>query len=291
MAAVLVEALSAFFQEVLAYVPPGLGITLAAGFIEKGKYLGSFRQELVGTLLMIVFTFSAGKWIGAASRNVAWIAHAIGVIAADKIGGGPQVNPAVTMAMWALGKITYTDAYVKVAGQMAGGLIAFPLYHAISEALKLEPFGGPEFKMAAGSAHPVEAFLSEYTATLLLCLAIYILNWELNFGKHHYIIKQSLTAVCIRALIECFGTAGPAMNPMLATAWYVFGVGTKNEYPTDGSHYLVYWIAPWMAAVTSAFVWVAYAGGTVFGTRLPMKPIKKSAAPASKKKASSKKKN
>ena len=53
-------------------------------------------------------------------------------------------------------------------------------------------------------------------------------------------IKQTLTAVAIRILVEFFPTGGPAMNPMLATAWYVFGVDTKFEYPNDTAHYFVY---------------------------------------------------
>jgi glycerol uptake facilitator-like aquaporin len=284
MASVLVESLAAFLQDWIAYIPPGLGLTAATAFIEGGKYFQSFRHEFVGTLLMIACTFSAGKWFGQKDRNVAWIGHAIGVIVADLLGGGPQVNPAMTMAMWALGKVTYTDAYVRVAGQLAGGLVAFPLYHAISDSLKLEPFGGPEFTLKADAGHAVLPFLSEYSATLLLCFAIYILNWELNFGRFHYIIKQTLTAVVIRALIESFPTTGPAMNPMLATTWSVFGVGTSYEYPSDFSHYFVYWVAPFLAAITSAFVWTLYAGGSVFGCSLPVGPIKTVDVAASKKK-------
>ena len=43
----------------------------------------------------------------------------------------------------------------------------------------------------------------------------------MNFGKFHYWIKQFLTAVAIRALIEAFPTAGPAMNPMVSTLYTV----------------------------------------------------------------------
>lgn len=176
------------------------------------------------------------------------------------------------MSMWCLGKCTYTEAYVRVAGQLGGGLLAFPLYHAISDAMKYvfppsaccsessqtyilanfsfslislcrwTAFGGPEFNQPDEAEHAVEAFLSESCATFLLMFVIYILNWEMNFGKNHYIIKQSLTAVAIRALIEYFPTAGPAMNPMLATAWAVFGVGTSFEFPGDFQHYFVYWV-------------------------------------------------
>lgn len=177
--------------------------------------------------------------------------------------------------MWCLGKCTYTEAYVRVAGQLGGGLLAFPLYHAISETMEWTAFGGPEFIQPDDAEHAVEAFLSESCATFLLMFAIYILNWELNFGKYHYAIKQSLTAITIRALIELFPTAGPAMNPMLATSWHVWGVGKTYEYPDDFQHYFVYWIGPFLAAILASIVYVIYAGGTIFGRTLPIGPLKK----------------
>ena len=113
---------------------------------------------------------------------------------------------------------------------------------------------------------------------------IYILNWELHFGPYHYIIKQTLTAVAIRLLIEHFPTAGPAMNPMLATAWAVFGVGTKYEYPSAFEHYFVYWIAPCTAAICASITYAIYNGDKIFGATLPFGPLKgkKTAAKAKK---------
>jgi aquaporin Z len=213
-----VATFSSFTQDLVDYVPPGLVIFIAAGFISGGAFLSDFRQEIVGTLLMIACTFSAGKWIGSESMRIAWVSHFLGVISADYFGGGPHVNPAVSVSMWALGKVTYTQMYVRIAGQMLGGLIAFPLYHALSNHFGWTPFGGPEFNMEGDHIATAEAFLSEAAATFLLCLLIYAVNWEMHFGKYHYWIKQSLTAIGIRLLIEGFPTAGPAMNPMLATA-------------------------------------------------------------------------
>lgn len=103
---------------------------------------------------------------------------------------------------------------------------------------------------------------------------IYILNWELNFGTHHYIIKQSLTAISIRILIESFPTAGPAMNPMLATSWAVFGVGTKFEYPSEFEHYFVYWISPFAAAIVASITYAVYNGDRIWGVSLPIGPLK-----------------
>lgn len=272
-----VQTLNNNLSEASDYIPPGLVIFTSTAFLEGGKYLKAYQHEFFGTLLMIVCTFSAGKWIGSDSVSVAWITHAAGVIAADYFAGGPHVNPAVTMSMWCLGKCSYTEAYIRVAAQLAGGLVSFPLFHALADSFKLVPFGGPEFTMDEDNV--TEAFLSEFFATILLMFAIYILNWEINFGKFHYIIKQGLTAAAIRALIEGFPTAGPAMNPMLGTAWDVFGVGTTYEYPSEFAHYFVYWVAPCLAAIVASVCYVIYAGGTIFGKRLPIGPFKKTTAP------------
>lgn len=285
-----VITLSAFLRDISAYIPPGIIPAFATAFLEDGKYLGAFRHEFVGTLIMIVCTFSAGKWIGQESIRVAWSSHLLGVIAADYFSGGPHVNPAVTTSMLTLGKCSYTEAFVRICAQLAGGLVAFPLYHAVSDAMKWEPFGGPEFNMKDEDDHAAEAFFSEFASTFLLCFVIYALNWEMNFGTYHYIIKQSLTAIAIRALIEFFPTAGPAMNPMLATTWSVFGVGKQFEYPAHFQHYFVYWIAPCLAAILASIVYVIYAGGTIFGAKLPIGPIKPQPKNIESKKTESKKK-
>lgn len=268
-----IPAAKTLFDDAVALFPPGLILSFAAGCVEHSKYfLSAYVPELVGTLLMIVFTFSAGKWVGQDDIMIAWSCHAVGVVLADWLGGGQQVNPAVTVSMWSLGKITYTEAFVRIAGQLGGGLIAFPLFEYVSERFNLTPFGGPEFS----PDNDIEAFLSESLSSFLLLWAIYILNWELNFGKYHYIIKQTLTAVAIRALIEYFPTAGPAMNPMLATAWYVFGVGTKYEYPDDAAHYFVYWFGPCLAGIFAGIMFIIYDGSDkLFGTmKIPIGPIK-----------------
>ena len=66
---------------------------------------------------------------------------------ADFLGGGPHVNPAVTVSMFTLGKCTYTDAFVRISALLGGGLVAFPIFHAVANAMEWEPFGGPEFNM------------------------------------------------------------------------------------------------------------------------------------------------
>ena len=269
-----VETLSVFLQDVLAYIPPGLLPCVGAAFLEGGKYFPAFRHEFGGSILMICCTFSAGKWFFSESVRMTWTSHFLGVIVADAMANGPHVNPAVTVSMVCLDKCSYTEGYIRVAAQITGGLVAFPLFHAVSNALDWKPFGGPEFNRDEADDHATEPFLSEFAATFLLLLAIYALNFEINFGSYHYIIKQSLTALTIRALIEFFPMSGPAMNPMLATTWDTFGVGNTFEFPSEFTHYFVYWVAPCSAAVLASLVYVIYAGGTFMGSTLPIGPLK-----------------
>jgi len=220
---------------------------------------------------MIACTFSAGKWIGVDSLHINWLAHAVGVVSSDYFAGGPHVNPAVSVAMWSLGKVSYTETYIRIAAQMGGGLVAFPLYRTFSNAMGLNALGGPEFNPLDDDDGSSSAF-SEFSATFLLCVVVFVVNWELNFGKYHYWIKQSLTAVAIRYLIEVFPMAGPAMNPMLGTVWSVFAAGDSIDidsnvgtFPDDAEHYFVYWIASILGALAASFAYVVYAGGTFFG--------------------------
>jgi len=271
-----IPILKATFEDAAAIFPTGLILSIAAGCVEHKKYWSAYIKEFIGTLLMIICTFSAGKWFGQDDITIAWTGHAIGVVAADKLGDGQHVNPAVTVSMWALDKCSYTEAFVRIAGQMGGGLVAFPFFNLVSEKAGLTPFGGPE----CTEENYVDGFFEELVSTFLLMWVIYILNWEFNFGKYHYWIKQTLTAVAIRALIEYFPAAGPSMNPMLATAWYVFGVGTNGEYPGDITHYFVYWFAPMVAGVVAAITYIMFDGSDkLFGVySIPFPPLKKKEA-------------
>lgn len=100
VATAAVASAAAFVHDVVDYFPPFFLPIMATAFICNGEYMKSFSQELVGSIIMICFTFSAGKWIGSESVSVAWTSHFFGVIAADYIGDGPMVNPAMSVAFW-----------------------------------------------------------------------------------------------------------------------------------------------------------------------------------------------
>ena len=280
----LISQLSSALSDYISYLPAGLAAAVASIGIEDFKYASIWKDEFIGTLLMIFFTFSPGKWVGVDNEYFAWVCHAIGVVAADKVGGGQHVNPTVSVTMFSLGKCSFSEMYVRICGAMAGGLVAFPLFLKFSENLSLNALGGPTFDAETSSDDDFDkAFLSEFLAAFILLIAIYFLNWEVNFGAQHYWIKQTLTAVVIRYLIVVFPAAGPAINPMLGTSWAVFDSGTSG-LPTDTAHYVIYWVASILGGLASAIVYVIFAGGTFFGNTIALGPIKKAPETSSSKK-------
>ena len=261
-------------------IPPGLLTFATAAFIADGTLLSTFTAELIGTVLMVGLTFSPGKWIAINSTLYCWAVHAAGVVAADKIGGGQHVNPSVSLAMFSLGECSYNEMVVRIAGSMCGGLLAFPCFQVLTDTLSWTALGGPEYN-PEGDEDASASGASEFFATALLMLMIYVLNWELNFGKHNYWIKQTLTAIGIRFLIEVFPTAGPAINPMLGTTWAVHAYGS---YPEDVRHYFVYWIASGLGALAASFAYAVYAGKTFFGFKVAEGPKEETESKQSKKK-------
>lgn len=276
------SSLAAVLAKLSSYTPPGVVMGLAAAFLGGDKRGGlvnkAWLQEFVGTFLMIGLTFSPGKWWGTSSTAANWVFHAAGVVLADYVGGGPHVNPAVSVSMFALGRCDYTETYVRVMGSMVAGLLAFPLFYQVSAALGMTELGGPEYNLQDEDDDGVAGFLNEFFATGLLLWAVYALNFELNFGRHHYIVKQSLTAAAIRYLIVVFPTSGPALNPMLGTSWAVFAEGdsgnTGVHFPQSPVHYVVYWAGPVCGGLLFTLLYVVHVGGTFFGFPLPIGPMK-----------------
>lgn len=230
-------------------------------------YLPMYVSEFFGTLLMILLTFSPGTWFfsSADATALACVAHGVGVVLSDYYNGGQQVNPAVSYSLFLLGKQSYAEFYVRVAGQMMGGLVAFPLFRYLGGFLDLGGFGGPT-ETAGASVDSMAA--AEFMGMFILCIGIYLLN----FGpKYNYWVKQSLTAVLIRALIVAFPSTGPALNPMLATTYAYYA--TDSTYPSSSDHYLIYWAASFVGAVAAALVY-AFASSkvTFLGKRLKEDP-------------------
>eukprot|EP00621_Florenciella_sp_RCC1693_P004824 CAMPEP_0182530238 /NCGR_PEP_ID=MMETSP1323-20130603/5762_1 /TAXON_ID=236787 /ORGANISM="Florenciella parvula, Strain RCC1693" /LENGTH=421 /DNA_ID=CAMNT_0024739527 /DNA_START=21 /DNA_END=1286 /DNA_ORIENTATION=- len=230
---------------------------LAIGWERKNE----FAKEFLGTILMVVCTFTPGPYFGHLKGYEEWLAHMAGVIVADYLCGGPHVNPAVTTAMFVWRKISLLQWIVYVAAQVAGGIVAFPFVQALSTPYGVT-IGGPG--IAPGTTFE-DAVWSEGAATFVLLMGIFIFctTW---IGQI-YPVKQPIVAAVIRGCIVYFGKTGPAINPMLGTTWafYVSGM----VWPSDASHYIVYWLAPMLAASVATLLWSCF---TLTGPFEPHRP-------------------
>lgn len=207
---------------------------------------------------MIVCTFTPGPFLGSFEGYEEWLAHVAGVIVADYLCGGPQVNPAVTIAMFVWRKISGYQVLLYIAAQMAGGIVAFPLLQSISTPYKAV-IGGPEVgpEVTVG-----QGMFNEGVAMFLLMLGIYA--FATTAIGNVYPVKQPLIAAVIRACIYYFGTTGPAMNPALGTTW-AFYKSQSTAFPTDAGHYAIYWGAAMAGAAVATLLWSVVTSTGPFG--------------------------
>ena len=107
-------------------------------------------------------------------------------------------------------------------------------------------------------------FMDEFAASFVLLCVVFAVNWEFRFLKDpdsNYYVKQSLTALAIRLLIVSFGSAGPAINPMLATTWHIYDNGGGQSATLNAAHLAVYWAGPVLGALAASVLYVLYSGG------------------------------
>jgi len=232
-----------------------------------GCLRNDFLKELLGMIILIFLTCTPGTWIGASAWWQSWMLHGVGVVVADWVAAGPNVNPSVSFAMFALGVVSYPVFLCRVSGQVLGAVIAFPLARTLARELDWRLLPGPTFDPAkVPTSH---ASWDEAAATFSLCMSIFVLNWVVPFRKV-YLMKQSATAACVRGCLQAFPTAGPAMNPALATGW-AFSANSEAPggyaFPSDAPHYVCYWASSFLGAFLASFAFGVCAGMPFLGVR------------------------
>jgi glycerol uptake facilitator-like aquaporin len=174
-AAQIFVAAAQTFASLLLQLPLVVRIT-ALTLSLKPDHTQSWVQEFTGTILLIFGTASAGTWWGSGSTAVTYACHGFGILLANKISGGAQVNPAVSVAVCITGRQSYAETVARITGQICGGLTAWNAASIIATALALPAFKGPEY---GGHSLSLTIF-HEMLATLCLCLAIFILNFGIE---------------------------------------------------------------------------------------------------------------
>lgn len=246
----------------------GFALLLCVIFAPLGRWWDDFAKEFLGTMVMILTQCSAGKWWGVNSWYESAACHAIGVVIADWSCGGPNVNPSVAFTMVALGELEYPRFLCRVAAELAAGILTFPLGHWIALSFGMPDLGGPLLDHERVPLH--EAALHEFAATASLCLAIYLLCWELPVRKV-YLVKQALIALWIRFNLETFTAAGCAMNPIMGTGFHFWAERHKTGVYTltfRMEDFLCFWVASMAGGLLMAALYALIKGVPFFGVHL-----------------------
>jgi len=82
--------------------------------------------EYLGTLFLMFIILTTGNYLAISS------ALAIAILLGGAISGG-SFNPAVTIALWAAGKLSASDVLPYIVAEIAGALSAFQLLKIIRE--------------------------------------------------------------------------------------------------------------------------------------------------------------
>ncbi|KAL4591750.1 hypothetical protein LXL04_004721 [Taraxacum kok-saghyz] len=157
--------------------------------------------------------------------------------------GGASFNPTGTAAFYAVGHggDTLISAAVRFPAQAVG---------AVGGALAIVKFMPSEYKhMIGGPYCKVDMHTCAIVEGMLTFTSSILVLYVILRGPKSWIMKNWLLSASIVTLVG-FGRAytGPSMNPANAFGWaYV------NNHYTTWKHLYVYWISPFIGAITAGW--------------------------------------
>ena len=83
--------------------------------------LNKYFVEFLGTMFLMYVILITGNWLAIGD------ALAIGILLGSKVSGG-SFNPAVTISLYAAGKLPQTEILPYIIAEVLGALAAFELY-------------------------------------------------------------------------------------------------------------------------------------------------------------------
>ena len=213
------------------------------------EFVGTFALVFIGSMVVAV----GGERLGGGAATVVIAAFGHGLIlmamiyALGAISGG-HFNPAITIAVAAVRKISLPDAGGYIIFQLLGAVVAV-LFHAAILSKGASSYGLtlPASDVTDGSAVLMEAVLTFFLATAVLGAAV---SGKAPSGFHGLAIGLTLTA----AILAGGALTGASLNPART-----FGPAIVSGNFT--SHW-VYWVGPISGGLVAAAVaWVLYFRG------------------------------
>lgn len=212
-----------------------------------------FLTELVGTLLTVCMVIGSNSLVGMVSGLSAYVGayeagliFCVSIVAIDRLVGGPKNNPIFSLTMVVWGQSEVLDAIIEIAGQVAGGILGYPILSSLAKMYK-KKMGGPACDLATTDLQT--AAISEAASSFLLVTIVACLGMT-RIGKVYW-VKQPAIAAGIRAIVNqaFFAVTGPGMNPVLPTTYAFFA---NSTWPTDWEHYFIYWASAAVGGLAAA---------------------------------------
>lgn len=205
------------------------------------EFVGTFLFIFVGCGSVVIDAARGGLFGVGGIAFVHAFALAIGVTMAMSISGG-HLNPAVTFAVWAAGRIDLRRAALYVVAQLAAAVAAVLVIKAVF------PDGGA----ASSLGIPRIAQNVTFTSAVFVeaVLTFFLVSAVFGTGVSPHAPKVGGFAIGL-TLIPAIFVGGPltgaALNPARA-----FGPAIVAM---DWHGHLAYWIGPLLGAALAAFIW------------------------------------
>ncbi len=215
----------------------------------------SWLAELVGTFVLVLGSVGSAMVVAdelSVSANM--LVAVLGPVFALSAGiymfydiSGAQFNPAVTVALFVLGKISPVAGIGNIVAQITGAILATAV---LASAVPLGPSNYGLTTVAFGT-EPWEAVILEATATFVLVLTIL-------FVAVRYRVPAPVAALAIpTALAAGLIVSGPLTGGSLNPA-RTFGPALLSG---EFANHWVYWVGPLAGALVAALVFAGLTTG------------------------------
>lgn len=228
------------------------------------KYLA----EMIGTFVLVLMgcgsAIFAGIGVGTTGYGVSTLgvafAFGLSVVAmAYTIGNisGCHINPAITLGVWANGRMSGKDAvgymFFQVIGAIIASAVLYTLVHTGNEAGVEAVFNNTTTTGANSymAGNVVPAFLAELIFTFIFVLVV-LGSTDSKKGAGNFAgLAIGLTLVLVH--IACIPITGTSVNPARSIGPAIFAAIEGNTQPI--SQIWLFIVAPFIGALLSSGVW------------------------------------
>ena len=206
------------------------------------EMIGTFALVFFGCGAVVMMSFPEARWGLLGIALIHGVVLSVGVTWAMNVSGG-HLNPAVTLGLLAIRRITVRDAGAYIAAQIIAGLLAVVALKVIVPASigDLAMWGTPQInsRLTMSSAIFAEALFTFFLMSAVMATIV---------ARNAPRVGGFAVGMTLFVSVMIGGSlTGAALNPVRAFApAFISGAMTAQ---------LVYWIGPIIGAVLAAFVW------------------------------------